>query len=182
MLVGVGACPDTLRSTSSVCPGCGLALPRGTLPQTTYFNTSAECWSVYCEVLQAEYQDPVLFAEVHQWTVDAYAVQHAGAAHPDKSVDVHLVGVHCLIDRGMAHAVLPGLRQRLVAAVREWPRSAVPVVRGALTVLDVAMAASREQHDERVRAWAREVWRTWRAHHAAVVELASESGLAPQAR
>jgi hypothetical protein len=55
-----------------------------------YYNASPECWTVYSETLGAEYSRPVIFGQVHQLTVDAYAVQHAGGEHPDKSVGIHL--------------------------------------------------------------------------------------------
>lgn len=75
------------------CPGCGLAMPLGdTTVYDGYFNTSPECWSVFTEVVGHEFGNAVVFGQVHQLTVDAYAVQHAGGSHPDKSIAVHLVG------------------------------------------------------------------------------------------
>ncbi len=68
------------------CPGCGLRMPASeNASYAGYFNTSAECWSVFTEVLGAEYSNPFIFGKVHQLTVDTYAIQHAGGAHPDKS-------------------------------------------------------------------------------------------------
>ena len=55
----------------------------------SYYNASPECWAVYTEGLGAEYSHAVIFGQVHQWTVDTYAVQHAGGSHPDKSIDIH---------------------------------------------------------------------------------------------
>ena len=40
--------------------------------------------SLFEEVLAAEFQNPVLFRQIHQLTVDTYAVQHAGGQHPDR--------------------------------------------------------------------------------------------------
>ena len=45
-------------------------------------------------MLAREFQNAPLFGQIHQLTVDAYAVQHAGGRHPDKSVCVHLVGLY----------------------------------------------------------------------------------------
>jgi len=61
-----------------------------------YFNASPECWMVFTEVLEAEFSNAVLFGQVHRLTVDAYAVQHAGGPHPDKSIAVHLSGLHLM--------------------------------------------------------------------------------------
>src|SRR5215467_14647334 len=69
-------------ANETVCPGCGLAMPKR-LEATghEYINASPECWSVYTEVLEAEYSNPLLFAQVHQLTVDTYAAQHPGGKH-----------------------------------------------------------------------------------------------------
>ncbi|HEX6719223.1 MAG TPA: DUF5946 family protein, partial [Pyrinomonadaceae bacterium] len=78
----------------TICPGCGLKMPAG--KNTTfrsYYRTNAECWDLYTEVLGTEYSTAILFGQVHQLTVDTYAVQHAGEPHPDKSIDVHLFGL-----------------------------------------------------------------------------------------
>jgi hypothetical protein len=153
------------------CPGCGLDLPRSSYPYDGYYLASPECWSVYNDVLAREYQEPVLFGRVHQLTVDAYAAQHAGGPHPDKSVCVHLVGLHLVLDRGTAPPDVPRRLQRLASRVSRWPHLAPPRERGPLTVLDVAQARSSLEHGEQARAWAESVWRAWSAHHAAIAEL-----------
>jgi hypothetical protein len=146
------------------CPGCGLDMP---LCERTYdrkFHASAECWSVFEEVLASELQNPVPFGQVHQLTVDTYAVQHAGGRHPDKSVCVHLVGLHLMLERGVAPAEVPARLQRL--AIRaNWPHLDPPEERASLTVRDVALADSPLAHARRVREWAAEVWRAWSRHH-----------------
>jgi len=126
-------------------------------------------------VLAAEYSNAVLFGQVHQRTVDAYAVQHAGGEHPDKSMGVHLIGLCLVIERGIAPAVVPPLLQRVVAQVHEWPHFAPPAERAALTVFDVALADSPTRHAEIVRDWSEAVWRAWAIHHQAVAELASHA-------
>jgi len=136
------------------------------------FNCSPECWSVFEEVLAAEFQDAVLFGRAHQTTVDAYAAQHPGARHRDKSIAVHLVGLHLVLERGLAPPDVPRRLQRLSGAVEAWPHFAPPEDLGPLTVIDVATAGSRQDHVSRVRAWAEQVWSAWRPHHAAVAGLA----------
>src|ERR1041384_6466827 len=83
---------------TTTCPGCGLEMPaRPDAPPDGYYNTTRECWSVFTEVVGAEFANALLFGRAHQLTVDTYAVQHAGGPHPDNSpalcaaprVDVH---------------------------------------------------------------------------------------------
>jgi hypothetical protein len=135
-----------------------------------YYNTSPECWSVYTEVLALQYSDMVLFGQVHQPTVDAYAVQHAGGPHPDKSVDVHLCGLYLVLERSIRPTAVPPLLQRLASSVRQWPHFPPPAVTYSLTVCDVALAGS-QAHIDVVKGWAGEVWSAWSAHHAAVADL-----------
>jgi hypothetical protein len=155
------------------CPGCGLEMPMGEQSYDRKFHASAECWSVFEEVLAAEFQNPVLFGQVHQLTVDTYAVQHAGGQHPDKSVCVHLVGLHLMLEQSLAPVEVPRKLQRL--AIRaSWPHLDPPEERASLTVCDVALADSPQTHALRVREWATQVWRAWSPHHDVARELAKD--------
>jgi hypothetical protein len=138
-----------------------------------YYHTSPECWEVYTEVLGAEYSNPALFGQVHQLTVDTYAVQHAGGRHPDKSIAIHLCGLYLALERGVAPTRVPRLLQRLAASVQVWPYFPPPADRGALTVLDVALCESAEAHIDTVREWAGTVWGAWSPYHAEVAALVS---------
>lgn len=160
----------------SACPGCGLERPVSGAAYDRKFNASAECWSVFEEVMAAEFQSPALFGSAHQLTVDAYAAQHAGGRHPDKSVCVHLVGLHLALERAIALPEVPPMLQRLASRVSAWPHFDPPVSRGTHTIRDVLGAAELpSEHVRRVRAWASDVWEAWRIHHGAIRELAKRA-------
>ncbi len=146
---------------------------RQTTTGRTYYNTSSECWDLYTEVLATEYSNAFLFGQIHQLTVDAYAVQHAGGPHPDKSVGVHLSGLYFALERGVRSPEIPSFLQRLVTAVETWPHYEPPVATSSLTVFDVAICDSTEDHIRVVRDWARAVWQCWSEHHAEVGRLIS---------
>lgn len=167
--------PPILDSGESVCPGCGLRMPRreGAV-NTSYYNASPECWSVYTEVLGTEYGNAVLFGQVHQLTVDTYAVQHPGGPHPDKSVDIHLCGLYLVLEQGHRSPEVPPLLHRIASVVTDWPHWPPPMERGTLTVFDVALADSPSAHEALVREWAGQVWSVWSEHHAAVGDLLSQ--------
>lgn len=156
------------------CPGCGLEMPEGRGVYDGYYNASPECWSVYTEVLGAEFQNAPLFGQVHSLTVDSYAAQHAGGPHPDKSVCIHLTGLYLVLARGIAPTDVPRHFQRLAAVFKRWPHFPPPATRGSLTVYDVATAGSAEEHARLVRRWAAQVWEAWREHHAAIAGLVSQ--------
>jgi hypothetical protein len=156
----------------TLCPGCGLTMPAGTATAHGYYNGSPECWSVYTEVLGAEYGNAVIFGQVHQRTVDTYAVQHPGGSHPDKSIGIHLCGLHLVLDRGIPPPSVPPMLQRLAERVGTWPHFAPPDTRGGLTVFDVALTAGEPvEHVDMVKRWSAEVWQRWSDYHRAIAEL-----------
>lgn len=160
----------------TICPGCGLKMPLRTTTTTSrgYYNVSDECWDLYTEVLGNEYSNAVLFGQVHQLTVDAYAVQHAGGPHPDKSVAIHLFGLHLALQKDIRPPYIPPLLQRLATAIQVWPHYEPPSKTATLTVFDVAFCDSTEEHIKVVKEWARTVWESWSEHHAEIATLVSE--------
>lgn len=163
-----------MAATESICLGCGLRMPVSKNAEYRgYYNTTPECWSVYAEALGQEYSNAIVFGQVHQLTVDTYAVQHAGGSHPDKSIMVHLVGLYLVLEKGITPPTVPRKLQRLANLVQHWPHFSPPADLGPLTVFDVVLAASNEAHVNTVRAWARQVWRAWSPHHAEVADLVS---------
>lgn len=152
------------------CPGCGLLSPASEGPVHAYFNAGPACWALFGEVSARHYGD-VSLAAAHQLTVDAYAVQHAGGPHPDKSVDVHLIGLHLVLEAGRSPGELPALYRTAIARAKDWPHLPPPDARGARTIADVATASPAE-HIATVRAWAADVWSAWSEHHRSVRDLA----------
>jgi hypothetical protein len=110
-----------------------------------YYNASPECWLVYTE--------------------------HAGGPHPDKSVDVHLCGLHLVLVEGMKPVAVPPMLQRIASAVDAWPHFDPPPQIGGITVWDVALSKAMSDHIETVMRWARLVWGSWSEHHDAVAEF-----------
>jgi len=165
--------PEVAGQMSS-CPGCALQMPLSTRGYDRKFNASAECWSVFEEVLAREFQNAVLFGQVHQLTVDAYAVQHAGGRHPDKSVCIHLTGLYLALERGVRPVEVPQYLQRC-ADRQSWPHLDPPDERTALTVFDVALADSPLTHASVVREWASQVWKLWSRYHDVARALAKNA-------
>ena len=154
------------------CPGCGLRMPvTDHATYDGYFNTSQECWSVFTEVIGEEFSNAFLFGRVHQFTVDSYAVQHAGGIHPDKSVAVHLSGLYLSMVREVRPTDIAPILQKLATHTSEWPHFAPPSQKSSLTIFDVAMAGSTEDHIRIVREWARSVWDLWTPHHSTIAEF-----------
>jgi len=157
----------------TTCPGCGLRMPVRQASTTSrgYYNVSDECWDLYTEVLGTEYSNAVLFGQVHQLTVDTYAVQHAGGPHPDKSLAVHLFGLYLALQKDIRSPYIPPLLQRLATAIEVWPHYEPPTKTTPLTVFDVAFCDSTEDHIRVVKEWARAVWESWSEYHPEIARL-----------
>lgn len=151
------------------CAGCGLRLPhRPDAPAHPYIGASAECWALYGELLAREYQHPDYF-RVHQLSVDTYAVQHPG--RPERrtiqSVGLHLTTLCLFVEGGADPSRGPLLHKRLAGRTDlHWLEPPIP--NGRLTVADVLPAPDANEHERAVRAWARDVWDAWSAHHQTV--------------
>ena len=172
-----------MSAETIACPGCRLEMPASdAIVYRGYFNASPACWGVFTEVVGTELSNAFLLGQVHQLTVDAYAVQHAGGLHPDKSVAVHLTGLYLVQVRGHRPTNVPRLLQQLVAAVSVWPHFVPPGVTGPRTVFDVAMADSVGDHIAKVEAWARQVWEAWAEHHSQVADFVDEHLASHEAR
>lgn len=153
------------------CPGCRVQLPERGGAAHAYFNCSAECWAVFGEVSGRVLQDVAVAGRAHQLLVDAYAAQHPGGEHPDKSVAIHLVGLHLMLDRGVPPVEVPPLYQRMASREGPWPHLTPPEELGSLTIVDAAGAATPEALAEAIRSWARSVWSAWSDRHAEVARL-----------
>jgi len=156
---------------------CGAAFPDMAGETHPYMLSTPGCWAAYWSVLAREYADPAWFA-VHRQTVDAFAVQHPGV--PERraiqSVNVHLVGLHLVLEQGAK----PAFARRALALVASRMSGELvwldpPATMGAVTIADVVGADSAAEHQRRVRAWADAAWAAWSAHHDAVRALAARA-------
>ena len=66
----------TIQMTTS--PGCGVEMPLSRQNYNRKFYATAERWSLFEEVLAAEFQNAVPFGQVHQMTVDNTACARLG--------------------------------------------------------------------------------------------------------
>jgi hypothetical protein len=156
------------------CPGCGLELPGSAQPWDPRSLASEACHALYGEVAGFESRHVVVLGPWHQLLVDTYAAQHAGERTPLIGTAFALIGLHLALEAGWDGLAVRDAHQDLARRYRAWPAFPAPERRGALTVLDLALASTPEEHVERLRAWATDVWQAWAATHAAVAALIAE--------
>jgi hypothetical protein len=161
---------DAASSRCSVCPGCGLILPGG-VDLHGRSNASEACWQLYGEVASHEAADIVVLGRLHQLTVDTYGAQHAGRSAVRIGVAFALIGLRLSLDEGWSGEEVRDAHQYLAANFKEWPEFAPPAERTWMTVYDVALATSPDEHARLVHHWAAEVWAAWEQVREDVVAL-----------
>lgn len=167
---------NPLESHANPCPGCGLVLPMSGGPTHRYFGASAACWALFGELLAREFSDAAYFS-VHQLTVDTYAVQHPGVSERRsiQSVGLHLMTLSLFLQGVTDISEGPKLHKRVMVNRPAFYWLEPPQLSGRLTVADVLEARDAREHDELVRAWARDVWEAWAPHHSVVREWIGQS-------
>jgi hypothetical protein len=156
---------EIAKLPNDVCEDCGAVVPQG----------KAGCLRIFEEVLVKDYSD-YRYGKNHRLTVDAYSLQHPDAyMRSGKSFGAHLTGMCAALEH---EDNLP-----INQAVQRWlngPRiidkpAQLPKRRGELTIMHIHSAANAEEHNERVREWARSVWDAWAEHHGLARRWISEA-------
>lgn len=158
------------------CPGCGVQLPATDGPVHRYMESSPACWAKYGDLLAREYGNPEYMA-AHRLTVDTYAVQHPGTPSPQavQSVAVHLVSLHCVLERGMTQREATAFLKVCADKGRfEWLTP--PTSTHDLTVLHPLAATSAAAHEAAVGEWALAAWESWKPHHRQIRAWAAQLG------
>jgi hypothetical protein len=129
---------------------------------------------VYGEVAGYELQHVARLGLWHQLLVDTYAAQHVGPSTPRIGPAFALIGLHLALDRGWDGPAVRDAHRALARERREWPAFELSAPTWTMTVGDLALASTPEQHITILGRWAADVWTTWRTAHGAVERLVAE--------
>jgi hypothetical protein len=153
---------------SRICPGCCVELDPYDGPIHRYMESSPACWEKYGELLAREFSDAT-YITAHQFTVDAYAVQHPGEPSPQsiQSVAVHLISLHAAIELHLADQQIIDLK-KASADAGGFTWLTPPSQTGVINVLHALSAITAQQHSAAVTEWATAVWQSWAQHHEQV--------------
>jgi hypothetical protein len=155
------------------CPGCRLVLPRvGSDVSRAGVEASPECLELDGRLAATVLQHPAALGRWHQTSVDAYLLQHVGAATRPLAVNFALNGLHLVLERGWAGTAARAAHQRLAARVprEEWVRFEPPDGVGDIRVLDVVRVGDVRETAELIEQWGWSVWRAWHHVHEEVRE------------
>jgi CTP:molybdopterin cytidylyltransferase MocA len=168
--------PEDLAAVTEACPGCGARYLPQVLDEThPYIGASPACWATFGEVLAREFEN-VTFGRVHRHTVDVYSVQHPGSdeRRQRQSVALHLIGLCHWLEHDLAFERLNAITQRLANEDRPWPWLPPPASY-PMTVGDLLVARSGQEHVRLVRRWAEVTWAAWAEQQDLVRQWAREA-------
>ncbi len=151
--------------SNDVCEDCGAAAAEG----------KAGCLKIFEEILAREFGD-YRYGRIHRLTVDAYSLQHPDKyMRSGKSFAAHLTGVYAALEGEDALSINRMVQKWLSTNPQIEKPAHLPKRRGDLTVTYIHAAADADEHIERVREWARDVWGAWSEHHDLARRLISEA-------
>jgi hypothetical protein len=112
---------------------------------------------------------------IHQHVVDAYTAQRGSESTKPTAVAFALIGLYLAVEENRSGKGVQRMHMKLAKKRKEWPRFALPLERGAITVSDVLAAPAGEQRDDMIRQWCASVWAAWAESHAEVRALLRET-------
>ena len=158
--------------SNDVCIDCGAVVAEG----------KAGCLKLFEEVIAREFSD-YRYGKVHRLTVDAYSLQHPDRyMRSGKSFAAHLTGIYAALEAEDAAAVNQTVRKWLNTNPKIEKPARLPEQRGRLTIAFIHSATDADDYGERVRDWAREVWRAWSEYHTLAKQLIDEANKASNKR
>lgn len=150
------------------CPGCGAEYAdEGTIDVVPRLLAVGACWQRYGEVVGRAYGQPTEMGRWHQTCVDAYGAQHTGELTPTITTAFALIGLHLVLERGLAGYQVRDAHSYLARRGLSWPRYDRPSTTGAVTIVDLSGVAPAA-HGELVLRWGSSVWTAWEHTHEAV--------------
>jgi hypothetical protein len=136
------------------CPLCGARAVGG----------RAGCQALFETVAARSYAD-VLYGRVYRLALDAYCMQHAeDYGQSARSYAAHLVGLCCGIERSGDAEIYRAIPHWLNGP-KAVDKPALLTARGTVTVVDVPVDDTPEEHMQAVERWAQGVWAAYAGQH-----------------
>jgi hypothetical protein len=159
-------------STKTKCYGCGALVDNIAGRPHKYIGATQGCWNIYGQILAKEFGEYNYPETTHRLTVDTYAVQHPGrpSGQSIQSVNVHLISLYFVLVKNLSGKEATIKMEEILAKKPKFEWIEPPAPNGQKTVIDVLGATSREEHEKRVREWAKDVWNCWYSKHKQTID------------
>lgn len=116
---------------------------------------------------------------IHQYVVDAWAAQTAGAESKPIGVFFALVGLYLHVEHAYTGRAVQRVHMRLAQRVEPWPLGPLPTARGTITACDVLAQPPGGARDQMIRRWAADVWTAYDDQRDAVAMLLRRRRIIP---
>jgi hypothetical protein len=126
---------------------------------------------LYGEVIAYGMAHPARLARWHQTCTDAYRLQHLLPSTKPITTAFALNSLYLVFELGFTGIQSREAHGYLANTVPAWPRFTPATTAGDVTVFDVAMAATPEEHGDLVLRWGRSVWAAWSHVHAEIAAM-----------
>jgi hypothetical protein len=147
-----------------------------------YMLSSPGCWAMFGEIMAREFSgEKEKYWKAHQFTVDAYALQHIGRKKDKRalnSVNIHLASLYVIFEEGVSFESAPEVRKQFSQYYKgknllEWLEP--PTSFGKLTVFEPWNNENPDLHFEITEQWAKSVWESWSHQHNKIAQLFNQT-------
>lgn len=162
-----------MNSKTTVCPGCGLMLPKLDGPLLAGYNASVECIALFSQL--SEFTLSLADSEfIHQHVVDAYGAQHVGLYTKKVVPAMTLVGLYLQLTYGYSGKQVQRAHMVIADQTRDWPEFEQPKQLATMTVLDVLKKTRVGEKKAAIHTWCEAVWQSWFSEHKKVEAFAKK--------
>jgi len=146
------------------------------LSEGDLFASEVDAYHALC-AYTLQLRDPTF---LHQYVVDAWAVQHADANTKPIALAFAMFGLYCGVEKSIPGRQVQRFHMQMAQRRRSWPSLPLPQGSPSVTVLDVLKAPPGPERDALILSLAAATWACCAAARPAVVDLAhKECGIAP---
>ena len=118
-------------------------------------------------------------AFIHQYVVDAFAVQYSDEQTKPIKLTFGLVGLYLKIEKQFSGRQVQRAHMKLARKKHVWPEFDVPKDRGSITPSDVIAAPAGPERDKAIDAWCVSVWTPWQSNRRTIADLLDKHGITP---
>lgn len=95
---------------------------------------------------------------IHQYIVDAFAVQTADKDTKSIKINFGLIGLYLHLEKGFTGKEVQQAHMQLAQYKDKLPKIVLPESRGKITVFDVLNSPKGQQPDAKIDEWMQSVW------------------------
>ncbi len=145
-----------------------------------YMLSSPGCWTMFGEIMAKEFSNEKYW-RAHEFTVDAYALQHIGKKEDKRalnSVNIHLASLYTIFGEGKSYEHAAQYRKEFSQFYKgkdllDWLEP--PESFGQLTIFDSWNNENPDLHFEITEHWAKSVWESWAHQHDKIAYLVNRT-------